>query len=508
MNRSRTTFRPSGLSLRTLPASSVWLGFVMCMAAALRFFRLGEKSFCLDEAVSASLTRMDSRHFILAVVHRQANMVLYYSILRLWTKFAGSEFFLRSLSVVFGIAAIPITYLLGKQLFGRRAARVAAILIAVHAFHIQYSKEARSYSLLFLLAELSSLFFVQSLQRNTRKDWSAYILASVLMLHAHVLGCLVLLAQWLTTLGLRKNSPRRQLWLSVVTIAFLASPLAACLLLVSDRSQLAWMGRPSLNNLYELCLNLAGNGGPSLLLGYVSMAALAVVWAWVQAGAQPTGEMWKYWFLLTWLILPALALWAISFRSPMLLPRFLISCVAPLVLLAADGLSRIRSKVMFSAALTILLMLSMLGTFSYERTRANEPTTDDWRGAAGYLASHSAPGDAVFFIWAEEKIAFDNYARLDPSSRERLREYPENSDFELLSQLPPRPSLELLENVVAQCNRVWLISAFQSNSTSLGIETLLESKFSAHTTQHFGFVHTDLFGAPVTGSATGERSCR
>ncbi len=46
-------------------------------------------------------------------------------------------------SVLFGLAAIPATYLLGKRLFGTKEGLVGAALSAVNMFQIRYSQEAR-----------------------------------------------------------------------------------------------------------------------------------------------------------------------------------------------------------------------------------------------------------------------------------------------------------------------------------------------------------------------------
>ena len=95
------------------------------VGTALRLFRLGTKSFWLDEATSAVLARVDRQVFVGAIIHRQANMFLYYLLLRGWIRLGDSEFVVRSLSVLAGVAAIPAIYLLGTRLFGPKAGGVA-----------------------------------------------------------------------------------------------------------------------------------------------------------------------------------------------------------------------------------------------------------------------------------------------------------------------------------------------------------------------------------------------
>ena len=74
---------------------------------------------------------------------------LYYALAWLWTQVTGTgEFGLRSLSALAGVATVPVAYLLGAELRGRRAGLVAAALVAVNPMLLWYSQEARAYALL------------------------------------------------------------------------------------------------------------------------------------------------------------------------------------------------------------------------------------------------------------------------------------------------------------------------------------------------------------------------
>lgn len=486
-----------------------WLALAVALATALRFFRLGTKSFWLDEAISAALAQADRHVFVAAIVHRQANMVLYYMLLRGWIPIGSSEFVIRSLSVIAGVAAIPAIYLLGARLFGPRTGRVAALLLSVHAFHIRYSQEARAYSLFMLLAIVSSLFFWLSLEQPSLKNWAWYIFVSVLMVYAQVFGGWVLLAQWASLLLLRREIRRKQFLCSAVMIGFLISPLAYCLLFLSDRSQLYWAMKPTLQDLYKFCLNMTGDGGSLLLLAYLAMlfSGLVVGFRHSKFHSSIAGA-WKYWFLLIWLILPVASILGISLRWPAFEPRFLIGCVPPLVLLVANGVTQIRSRVFFAATLMILLALSLSGTSSYYRGRGDAARTDDWRDATRHILSKAETGDAVLFSYSEERLAFDEYRRRLQIAGSSIHEFPEETELELLTLRPSRPSPELLDKLAAGYKRVWVISAFQPNSASRQVEAVLKTHFSEHEDRNFGFVHADLFAGRIAHPSDQQRDGR
>ncbi len=479
----------------------LWLAIVLVLATGLRLFRLGTKSFWLDEAISVVMAELDRRTFFSVLVHRQANMALYYCLLRAWIRMGSSEFVVRLLSVVFGVAAILVIYLLGKDLFGRKAARIAALLLCVHAYHIRYSQEARSYTLLVLLALTSSLLFTRGCRIPSFKNWTSYVIASTLMVYVQVFGGWVLLAQW-TSLLLRRDIDWRRVSLVILLICILISPIAYCLLIMSDSSQLAWLKPLSWEALYRFGLDLTGDGGVPLLLIYLSIAVCAVIAAMMRTKAKPGSlEMWKYKFLVSWWLLPIAILVLISLRRPVFEPRFLISCVPAMVLIVADALSRISSRVLFSAALIAVVGFSTLAVYGYSGATGDKRQSDDWKDATGYILTNSRPGDTVLFSYSEEQLAFDVYQDHFPRTGPTIYKFPQQTVFELLTLRPSRPSRELLDELSALNNRLWVISAFRPNQASRSVELQLQKCFRENSTLEFGFVHAELFEVNEAGAA-------
>src|SRR5436309_2114673 len=120
-------------------------------------------------------------------------MLLYYLLLRTWVHLGSSEFVVRLLSVIFGVAAVPMVYLLGRDLFSRATGMIAAALLAVHAFHIYFSQEARSYALLVLLLIVSAYFFARLAASPERRLYRlGYPVASAPAFYAHLFALLVI----------------------------------------------------------------------------------------------------------------------------------------------------------------------------------------------------------------------------------------------------------------------------------------------------------------------------
>ncbi len=201
------------------------------LAAALRFATLGVQAYHHDEIVTASRVLRDGFwHAMEAVGFSESAPPLYYALAWAWTQLTGTgEVGLRSVSALAGVATVPVAYLLGAELRGRRAGIVAAALVAVNPMLLWYSQEARSYALLVLLTAAAALYFVRALNRSTsgrvRSDLVLWGVFSALALATHYFAIfpIALEAAWL--LWRRRREAMGGLW--IVLLAGLAlAPLA------------------------------------------------------------------------------------------------------------------------------------------------------------------------------------------------------------------------------------------------------------------------------------------
>ncbi|MCH7887721.1 MAG: glycosyltransferase family 39 protein, partial [Proteobacteria bacterium] len=80
-----------------------------------------------------------------------------------WTKlFDVSEISLRLFSAVFGSLSIIIVYLVAKELSNNKIALLSSFIFSLSMANIQYSQEARLYSLLVFISLSSVYFFIKS----------------------------------------------------------------------------------------------------------------------------------------------------------------------------------------------------------------------------------------------------------------------------------------------------------------------------------------------------------
>jgi mannosyltransferase len=180
------------------------------LAAVLRFATLGVQSYHHDEVVTASrVLRAGFGHAMSAVWRGESTPPVYYALAWVWTQLVGTgEFGLRTISAVAGVATVPVAYLIGRELRGRRAGLWAAALVAVNPMMLWYSQEARAYALVALFGALSILYWLRAERRGERRDYLWWGVWSGLAIATHYFVAFPILVEALMLLrrrGLRTS---------------------------------------------------------------------------------------------------------------------------------------------------------------------------------------------------------------------------------------------------------------------------------------------------------------
>ena len=467
------------------------------MAGVLRLHSLAAKSFWFDEGVSVAIARLDWYNFARILWRREANMSLYYLLLHFWLYFGGSEFFIRALSVLFAVASIPLMYLLGRRLFDSRVGMAAAALLAVNAYHVQYSQDARSYSLVVLLCLLSSLYFVKTLDDPSAGNRATWVLTSALAVYAQFFSLLLVVAQWLSVRILdRELAPLKikHVWR---WIAFLISPVLV-FVATTGTGPLRWVQRPNLQELWTFGLHLTGNGGTLLFLGYLGTFVAALSFALRScAETQPLSQPWGCRFLALWLIFPIALTLLVTLVKPLFVPRYFTFCLPALLLLVAAGVAQVRFWWLRIAVLIVLLSLSFRGTTEYY-THDVDIQRDDWRAVSRYLLNQVQPGDALLFHVPMGRMPYEFYRSLSrPTSASPVVLYPHHADGRLtFLDFVEKPDEAEIERSLASHPRVWMVLTYAE--TQMGLADARSQELTALVGKtHFLAERHDFSGVEV-----------
>jgi hypothetical protein len=113
------------------------------------------------------------------------------------SKLGSAPELLRLPSLIAGIAAIPLTYMVGRRAIGRVAGIIAAAAMAFNPFMVFYSTDGRAYALAIALLLASTLAMLIAIETSRTRWWIAYGAFTVLCMYAHYTTAFVLGAQLL-----------------------------------------------------------------------------------------------------------------------------------------------------------------------------------------------------------------------------------------------------------------------------------------------------------------------
>jgi mannosyltransferase len=503
------------------PVSALTLALLAALATVLRFLFLARKPFWFDEAFSVEIARLSWHDFVRLLWWREANMSLYYVLLRGWLHFGFNPFFIRTLSVLASLVTLPAIFWLGCKLFDRRVGLIAVALLSCNAYSIRYAQEARSYSLFVLLATLSSGFFVAGLQEpapSRRNRWG-YVTASVLAAYAHFYALLLVAAQWLSVRSRGKAKPsapreaispavrrtwNRQTWIWIGLAVF---PLLA-FVGKTGAGQIRWIQRPGVHDLLDYWEHLAGNDGLPLAL-LCTAARLAAILPLRGRLFRPAvcWDVWRGQFLLIWMIFPVALALLLSMARPLFLARYFAFCLPALIILAAAGLASLRRPWMVGVCLAATLLLSLQGTLSYY-DHDFDLERDGSETAVNYIYDHVRPGDAILFHIAEARFPYEFFgslrkvrdSRSSPANGPAII-FPRHGDQLDYRDVTGKPSTEFMQSVPGQYSRVWMVlmsneAAGHPDATTLMLNQALGESFPRVERAQFPKVEVRLYSKP------------
>jgi mannosyltransferase len=366
------------------------------LAALLRLTTLSQQSFWLDEGYTQRLLHMPFGQMLRTVPNTESTPYLYYAVAWVWTRaFGFSEFGVRSLSALAGIATVPVVYLAARWLAGRRAGAVAGLLVAVSPVLVWFSQEARSYSLATLLSALTVLCVV-GYGRSRRPRWLAgWAAAAALGLATHYFVAFVVVGE---LVWLWRVAPRdRRLAAAVGLVAVVGCALLPLAITQQQTGHADYISHSSLHTtLVQIPKQLVlGYASPHQHLTAVIAAVLLLFGAVAPLALSPSVRARAAWPLavgVAALLVPiVLALGGVDFLDT----RNLLPALPPLVVAAGIGFAgwgelAIESRrpgwspagicAAAGLALVSLVVVVLVATDSrYQR--------DDWRGVAHALGS-------------------------------------------------------------------------------------------------------------------------
>jgi mannosyltransferase len=307
--------------------------------------------FWIDEGISVGLAH---HHWssIPALLRQDGSPPLYYMVLGLWIRvFGDSERATHTLSLIFGLACIPLAYATARSLFDRRTGLVCALLAALNPFLTYYAQETRMYELEAFLSFVIAYAYVQGVLHG-RRVWAALLVPAVaLMLYAHNWGLFVCIGLAVTTAVFARDR-LRLFGLVTLGIAVLYAPWLPTLLSQARHTGAPWSTVPTIHDLVLAPMYVLGSEGAFVALALVGGAGLAEV-----VRRRVDDERRTVLALATLTGVTIVAAFISSQISPGWTGRYFSVIVGPVLLLGARGLVRAH-RLGFVALVAVVFLWS------------------------------------------------------------------------------------------------------------------------------------------------------
>jgi mannosyltransferase len=399
-----------------------WVAFL------IRTVNLTTQSLWRDEVDAIRFSSWSSAELVAGLFRAGHNGPLFFLLLRPWRSLASdSEFALRYPSALMGTVAVPLGFVLARQLgLSRAAGLLLGGLLATSPYLVWYGQEAKMYTLLLVLMALAFIAYLKALTGAKlfaplqEKDhrwgwWIIFVAATTLAYYTHILSPLMLIVYPIVA-GLYYAHWRRH-WrgwlisLSCLTLPYIPLALWQIPLLLNEDFQSGHPFYPLQQEIF-LLLQLYSSGlvrfapidlfasaaaPPDDLVRYLGaglelsrpfvglMPIILFVFLFLCSLFLGPGNRLNMNMRLTlavWALLPPLVVYLISLRVPVFEDRYLIYITPAFYLLIVIGLMLVSQYSRWLAGLCFVLILAVNLEGIWQQQR--QPIKADFRAAAEY----------------------------------------------------------------------------------------------------------------------------
>ncbi len=405
---------------------------IFALAFTLRVHDLGKESIWLDEGFALEAINRNAIGVVQWTATFDPIPPFYYIVLHYWSGIFGtSEIAIRSLSVLFSMAALSTIFLLAKKIFNMKVAIITAALFATEMLQVQYAQEARAFTLFMLLAWLSTLLFVYSIQE--RKYLIPYVIVSALALYTlQLMVAVILIHNTLFFLGGKKETKKWLIAQAAILMLFLPwiGIFAKQFMLIHQLFQTGLLQRLGLPYLIGV-----------LGVFWMLIAFLLFYSAIIYVYAKKNNELQKaidnqYLFVIGVIVVILTYLLLLPRLTSSFIPaRYALFGLPALYIYFAYMIERMKSRKIAASLFALVIVLNCFALYTYY----SHSTKPEWRESVTYLNEHAQEGDVIVLDTGFSEMLYryyggelEAYGLMErPFSLSRHREYIEQIKPEL-----------------------------------------------------------------------------
>jgi hypothetical protein len=447
-----------------------WAAGLILLAAALwRLYGLGAESLWTDEIAAVLVGRRSLLEVLVSIGVQDVNPPLFYLLMHFWTALGEPEWWLRLLPALCGLAAVALTWRLGRRLAGPTVGLLAALFTALSPLSVYLSRELRYHTLATMLALAAWLIFVRRLDdpRAGRRRWLIALLALGLYTHYYFLFVLAVAAVWWWSENEDRPVPARRS----------LAPLGAALLIFLpwlivmgvQAARASYRFRP-LTGLFATLFDLAGystvgQADTALPLDPYGLAklwfllALAPFWLLAGLGLSQWRNERATRLATLGLGVPILCVLVVSRVAPVYGHRYFLPFLPLFLILLAIGARRLLNAWKPLGVIAIVAVCGLMAASDLEQRTDTRYQREDWRTLAQRLRAALGPHDVILGYNAMQ-IGPLNYYWLRQTGRPLVYAPLLTGDPLIFAPQPPGAVEARVELYRQRFERLWVIDHF------------------------------------------------
>lgn len=394
---------------------------IIIISLVLRLISINQ-SLWLDEAINVNnASSLDLKSLIFNYSLSDFHPPLFHIILKIWTDFFGnSEIAVRIPSVIFGVLTVLVIYLIGKKLFEKKTALVAATLLATAPLHIYYSQEARMYALAALCASTSVYFFISIIKKDSLTLWVGFIVSTVVMLYSDYLPYLMIPIYFIYLLVNRKKILATTLKAFIPAFIIIFILISPWLLLLPSQAKIglsaaaaspAWatvVGSPQAKDLaltfVKFSIGRISHDNNYLYLLFFLPVGLYFIFLLIFSLLRISTQRLFLWY---WLAGPILLGFLLAYFVPIFAYFRFLFVLPAFYLILASAIIPIHWTPLIRLLLAVTLTINLTSTVIYFTNPKFH--RENWRDATNYVISNSTATSITIFESNYTVGPFDYY---------------------------------------------------------------------------------------------------
>lgn len=391
---------------------------VLMLATALCFYRIDGEGLWLDE-----LTSIRDAQVLPAQIANNLVRPLYYILLMVWMKLGDGDIWLRSLSVLFALAAVFLVYRLGRRLLGEAEGLIGATLMSLSPLFLNHAQEVRMYALSVCMGLAGTFFLAKALTGKDSEDpshlslagWCGFRLLAILTVPLNVTLLLPdVLIYWLRFRQRRSALIRFGGWLALLILLW--SPCVLSVLRETSPDSTYASHHPSreppgLDDLVRTLkfwtvwpFSVQANAIAASFYKFFTLLVAGVMGAALFQKHRSPQVLW----IMAWFALPLVPILGFSHMSvPIWVSRYLLFVSPYLFLLLAAGISRLwRQWRVAAVAIALVYLIAVSGGLVRYYTVQDRP---DYKFIVETIEQYEQPDDVVVWSLFVRRIILNHY---------------------------------------------------------------------------------------------------